>query len=137
MELTYHFWMFFVIFDHANACASIRSLVKIHNICMSPDSHMKLDILWKKAILKADHNLSCFTFKTNKGVWKENLKESVRAFSSHFKLKFFNPTGINFLKQVLNKFSRGHCYNLDETDYYFTYYNLQASIMWIKVIENI
>ena len=26
-----HFWMFLIIFDHANACASMRSLVEIHN----------------------------------------------------------------------------------------------------------
>ena len=26
-----HFTMFFIVFDHANACASIRSLVEIHN----------------------------------------------------------------------------------------------------------
>ena len=26
-----HFWMLLIVFNHANACASMRSLVKIHN----------------------------------------------------------------------------------------------------------
>ena len=29
--LFHHFTMFFIVFDHANACASMHSLVKIHN----------------------------------------------------------------------------------------------------------
>ena len=26
-----YFWVFFIVFDHVNACASMRQLVKIHN----------------------------------------------------------------------------------------------------------
>ena len=31
----YHFWMFFIFFNHANACASMPLLVEIHNIIAS------------------------------------------------------------------------------------------------------
>ena len=29
----HHFQIFYIVFDHANACASMRSLVEIHNTC--------------------------------------------------------------------------------------------------------
>ena len=29
------FWMFFIFFNHVNACANMHLLVKIHNICQS------------------------------------------------------------------------------------------------------
>ena len=30
----HHFWIFFIVFDHANACASMHSLVEIYNTHM-------------------------------------------------------------------------------------------------------
>ena len=43
--------MFFVIFNHANACASIHSLVKIHNTQGKTTSFTDLDVDLLKFIL--------------------------------------------------------------------------------------